>query len=287
MVYKIQARAVSSEKERSILDGEVGGSSPSLRARSSLQGKENPYPGSSEKECQKNILEVGGLSPSLGTVSNLSKTFHIPSAGSSVKERQLFKLEADGSSPSPRSLFPFSKGGSTYPSSSWVQRQATSWRQRKPLAPVNRARKTDHAKVGSSPASGTTSPLLVWGQCLGQEDCIYMRRWLLNLGFISFRVHHWIASDDPRHFHDHPWWFLTFVIKGAYTDVSPKGDKRMQAGTVGYRPALHRQTVKVDSGGCWTIMVTGKKSRNWGFWIGEKFKKANKYFLEHGEHPCN
>jgi len=116
-----------------------------------------------------------------------------------------------------------------------------------------------------------------------------MRRWVLNLGFFSIRLHHWYASDDARNFHDHPWWFITLVLWGSYTDVSSAGKEKMKPGMIRYRPALHRHTVRVNSGGCWTLLITGPQIRKWGFWVrgGNKFVKSNKYFLEYGHHPCN
>lgn len=127
---------------------------------------------------------------------------------------------------------------------------------------------------------------ITWGQYLGRPECPYMRRWVLNFGIFSIRLHHWYSSDDDRYFHDHPWWFITLVIFGGYTDVSPKGEERMKRWRMKYRPALHKHTVKVDKGGCWTLLITGSQIRKWGFWVKNKFKKANKYFLERGHHPC-
>lgn len=77
-------------------------------------------------------------------------------------------------------------------------------------------------------------------------------------------------------------------MRGKYTDVSDKGRELMRVGKIKYRPALHKHTVEVHEGGCWTFMITGKQIRKWGFWIrgGTKFVKYNKYFLEHGHHPC-
>ncbi len=126
-----------------------------------------------------------------------------------------------------------------------------------------------------------------WGEKLGRPECPYMRRWALNFGFFSLRIHHWYSSDDPRYFHDHPWWFVTLVISGSYTDVSTIGNEPMTPGTIRYRPALHRHTVSVSDGGCWTFMITGPTIRKWGFWVNGKFRKANKFFFEHGHHPCN
>lgn len=103
----------------------------------------------------------------------------------------------------------------------------------------------------------------------------------------SIRLHHWFHSDDARYFHDHPWWFLTLILAGGYTDANPAGNDRMTPGTIRYRPALHSHTVKVDPGGCWSILITGPKTRRWGFWVGKKWTKSNKYFLEHGQHVCD
>lgn len=128
--------------------------------------------------------------------------------------------------------------------------------------------------------------LLTWSETLGRPECPYLRRWAVNFGLFSVRLHRWYGSDDHRAFHDHSWWFVTLVLKGGYTDVSPAGRERMGPGRTRYRPARHRHTVEVDPGGCWTLMLTGRKARRWGFYPRGRFVKANKYFLEHGHHPC-
>lgn len=126
-----------------------------------------------------------------------------------------------------------------------------------------------------------------WGEELKCSTGVYNRRWYIETPFFSIRLHHWLHSDDARHFHDHQWWFITFVLAGGYTDMTPNGAERMNRFKVAYRPALHKHTVKVDQGGCWTLLITGPRIRKWGFWVKNKFKKANKYFLEHGVHVCD
>jgi hypothetical protein len=124
---------------------------------------------------------------------------------------------------------------------------------------------------------------------LGRPECPYMERWAINFYFFSLRIHHWFSSDDNRAFHDHPNSFLTVVLSGSYTDVNPHGREEMCRGKIKYRPALHKHTVEVSKGGCWTFVIFGRKVRSWGFWVrnGEKFMRSNKYFLERGHHPCN
>lgn len=129
--------------------------------------------------------------------------------------------------------------------------------------------------------------LLKWAEKLGLPDCPYVIRWRLELPFGSLRVHHWLGPDDGRAPHDHPWWFLTLVVRGGYTDVSPSGDEHLRAGSIRFRRALHQHTVVPDPGGAWTILVTGRKRRAWGFWFGGRFHKANRWFLRYGHHPCD
>lgn len=126
-----------------------------------------------------------------------------------------------------------------------------------------------------------------WAEELHCQIGVYVRRWRLETPIGSIRVHHWLHSDDTRHKHDHPWWFLTIVLKGGYTDLSDNKADHVGAGSIRFRPAEHRHSVLVDKGGAWTLLITGPKIRKWGFWVGKKFKKANKYFLEHGEHLCD
>lgn len=131
-----------------------------------------------------------------------------------------------------------------------------------------------------------------WGELLGRPECPYMRRWAVLLGAGSVRVHHFYRSDDERALHDHPWWFVTVVLGGGYTDVSEDGLDHLGRGSIRFRPALHRHTVRVDPGGSWTLLLTGPNLRTWGFWErlpggGVRFRKANKWFFIHGHHPCD
>lgn len=89
---------------------------------------------------------------------------------------------------------------------------------------------------------------------------------------------HWInLPDDDRDPHDHPWNFLSAVLRGGYTEVVYKYDEHsdgptLVAETTHGRWSAHRmptdrahrithlqpQTV--------TLILTGRRSRDWGFW---------------------
>jgi hypothetical protein len=132
-----------------------------------------------------------------------------------------------------------------------------------------------------------------WKEGLGHQECPYMYRWIWNLGLFSIRVHKWIRSDDKRHFHNHPWNFLTFVIKGSYTDVSLNTSNgevtwdKLKRFSIRYRPASHMHYVDVPKEGAWTIMITGPKAQKWGFWVNNHLWRPLRFFHKYGHPPCS
>jgi hypothetical protein len=126
-----------------------------------------------------------------------------------------------------------------------------------------------------------------WKEPLGKPECPYMYRWVFNFGLCAIRIHHWVRSDDKRYMHNHPWWFFTFVLKGSYIDVSPKGEDKLTRFSLRFRFAEHQHYVKVPPEGAWTILWTGPPEQNWGFWVNNKFKRPLKYFHKYGHPPCN
>lgn len=113
-----------------------------------------------------------------------------------------------------------------------------------------------------------------------------MTRWVLTTPWFAIRLHRWEASDDVRYFHDHPWWYLVLVLRGAYLDVSPVGFDLVRRGSVRYRAATHRHSVVTLVRGTLTLLLTGPAERRWGFWVEDKLIKRDRYFAVHGHHPC-
>jgi len=128
--------------------------------------------------------------------------------------------------------------------------------------------------------------MITIAQKLGRPECPYMVRWVINFHFFSIRLHHWIASDDQRNFHDHPWWFWSFVLKGSYVDRTTEGVNVRNNNSFKFFPALHQHTVIVPKSGCWTLLLTGREKRTWGFWVNGRFRKRNRYFYDFQHHPC-
>lgn len=107
----------------------------------------------------------------------------------------------------------------------------------------------------------------------------YMERyWLIpyNRIGIAVRIHHILRSDHDRAFHDHPWRYLTIILRGGYTEVRPRYDRSgiylgptrrwYGPGSVIIRSARSWHRLELLSGETtWTLFITGPKRQGWGF----------------------
>lgn len=109
-------------------------------------------------------------------------------------------------------------------------------------------------------------------------------RWWLP---IASRIHHILRSDSDKHLHDHPWYYLTIILRGGYWEVTfadPLKDygyrynlfqgedgqwykKRWYGpGSVIIRKPNSWHRLIVNEGEtAWTWFTTSKKVQEWGF----------------------
>lgn len=113
---------------------------------------------------------------------------------------------------------------------------------------------------------------------LGRSDVyvggrLYMRRWRIGPeAWPGLRLHHIVASDDDRALHDHPFTFLSLILRGGYWEWLADGTRTWHGpGSLLLRSAdvLHR----IELGGyverpAWTIVLRGPYRRAWGFQRG-------------------
>lgn len=124
-----------------------------------------------------------------------------------------------------------------------------------------------------------------WKEPMGYPDCPYLYRWTLLVFGYTIRLHHWLRSDDNRHFHDHSCDLISIIIKGGYYNVVPnnpdypdvKDCKKIKAKS--WRPWKAKATdlhyLEIPKGGAWTILLQGRAYHKWGFYV--KNKKTCEY----------
>lgn len=123
----------------------------------------------------------------------------------------------------------------------------------------------------------------------------YMNRWwVFRLGrwgadpdgepfpFIGARLHEILRSDDDRHLHDHPFAYITLILKGGYVEVQPHPDgeyiTHRPPGSLLFRRAtsLHRLIVP-EGKTCTTLFITLPGAQVWGFLTEEGKIPARAY----------
>lgn len=103
----------------------------------------------------------------------------------------------------------------------------------------------------------------------------YLHRWHLlpRNALFNIYLHKFMADDDDRALHDHPWFSVSFLLRGRLDEITP--------GKVGvifknqirevprfrpvFRRAKHAHRLKLIEGPAWTIFITGPRIREWGF----------------------
>lgn len=105
----------------------------------------------------------------------------------------------------------------------------------------------------------------------GKEDPYLMRWWVIPRNrFFNVYLHHFMRSDDDRALHDHPWWNLSILLRGEYTEhtIAAGGVNQAvirRAGQFKFRGAKSAHRIELHNGPCWTLFLTGPTLRTWGF----------------------
>ena len=138
-----------------------------------------------------------------------------------------------------------------------------------------------------------------WREAIGLVQCPYVYRWTLLLFGFSLRVHHWLKSDDRRHFHDHACNLLTIPISGRYLNVMPgkeiNGILHPNNEDVGPRyfieakpfiPRFMKATqlhyLEIPKGGIWSVTLFGRPYKKWGFYVNGHMWRPLRYFHKFG-----
>ena len=117
---------------------------------------------------------------------------------------------------------------------------------------------------------------------------LYLRRWRL-LGLPGSRrvyLHQFVAPDWFRHLHDHPKWFLSIGLWGSYVEEVPFTPRSRRLTTwrfftapwIRWFPATHIHRIsEIGPRGCWTLVVTGRETRAWGFYVDGEWIPWERY----------
>lgn len=115
-----------------------------------------------------------------------------------------------------------------------------------------------------------------WRSDLISHD--YMRRWVIGTPWFLVRLHHIMRSDNDRHFHDHPFSFVSFILRGGYVEYTPhRSPRRFGPGSVVRKKSTDLHFLKLLGGPAWTLVFTTPYHREWGFQTEDGWISAAKY----------
>lgn len=126
-------------------------------------------------------------------------------------------------------------------------------------------------------ATFTRGPIFGWPrrELIDRDGSPYLVRWHLIDTERHGRLYlHRFWRSDEDVLHDHPWAFWSLILWGGYVEVTPclpwgQWGLWHRTGSLLRRPATWRHRVVVPDrlrGRVWTLVWTGPKVREWGFW---------------------
>lgn len=112
-----------------------------------------------------------------------------------------------------------------------------------------------------------------------------IRYTLIKNKWFSIKIHKILLSDDAC-WHDHPWSFISFILKGGYKEYSDKNPngKFFKPLSVLWRPAEWKHRLEITQP-CWTLIISFKRKRKWGFFTKEGWVEWFNY--NQGSNQCD
>ena len=97
---------------------------------------------------------------------------------------------------------------------------------------------------------------------------------------ICLHIFHRSDADDQ---HDHPWPFVSLILWRGYVEVTGNKRSRKYPGMLLFRKATHQHRVElVKERKAITLVVMGKRIREWYFFTKEGRMIWQKYFIKKG-----
>lgn len=112
---------------------------------------------------------------------------------------------------------------------------------------------------------------------IDRDGEVYLTRWyLVSTPWFGVYLHRFDGPDPDADPHDHPWNFVTMVLRGGYDEEALRrhGDV-LEVVDCHHRPLVPRRrtldtrhkVARLWRVPTWTLVVVGRRQREWGFWL--------------------
>ena len=105
----------------------------------------------------------------------------------------------------------------------------------------------------------------------GDDDYLTRLR-IVQTPWFGLYLHRFDGPDPRPTLHDHPWPFLSFVLRGGYVErrlntLTMKVDENHRVRFVNRMPTHGAHSImRLTRTPTWTFMVVGRRVRTWGYW---------------------
>lgn len=144
----------------------------------------------------------------------------------------------------------------------------------------------------------------------GKADPYMLRYYIIPRNkYLNIYLHKMVKDDDDRALHDHPWPFLTIILWGGYTEVQPAKEyifdwylarEGIRTGlwksvvgrlteyvrkpfSIHYRPEFWPHRLRLRGKCSWSIIITGRQNRNWGFYTRSGWVRWEDFTINTGK----
>lgn len=115
-----------------------------------------------------------------------------------------------------------------------------------------------------------------------RDDEMYLTRWrIISTPFAALFLHRIGTPDSRPTLHDHPWSFVSILLRGGYTEIRlDKHTHQLRRRYVRFVNVMRRDDAhyieRIHGGPVWSLLLVGRRRRVWGYW---------RPVLTNGRHP--
>ena len=127
-------------------------------------------------------------------------------------------------------------------------------------------------------ASGTHSKPSAWAFMkrfeipnLDHPEINYLTRWrIVQTPWAALYLHRMNTPDGRPTMHDHPWSFVSIILRGGYYEHRLTGDRNIVGRRIKHVNVVRRNDAhyiaSLDRTPTWSLLLVGKRRQTWGYW---------------------
>lgn len=117
-------------------------------------------------------------------------------------------------------------------------------------------------------------------EIVSKSGALHFRRWnIISTPWFNIYLHGIYKRDEELHLHNHPWTFISIVLKGWYSEKLEGGhlNVRYPGNFVKRKPDDFHKIDSIHSKSVYTLNFVWNKQNTWGYKVNGKFVDHETY----------